>query len=119
MQRDDERAWYFPRYANTVARAAVACAVIFIALLGWASYAVVKSPYFSKQGVTRNQIVPFSHKHHVSGLGIDCRYCHTTAETSYFAGLPPTETCMHCHSQMWSNNPMLEPVRASFQRGEP
>jgi hypothetical protein len=67
--------------------------------------------------VVREQPVPFSHKHHVSGLGIDCRYCHTAVETSSFAGIPPTETCMSCHSQIWFDSPMLEPVRASFQTG--
>jgi hypothetical protein len=62
--------------------------------------------------------VPFSHQHHVTGLGIDCRYCHTSVETSSFAGIPPTKTCMNCHSQIWTNAPMLEPVRASYRSGE-
>jgi len=47
--------------------------------------------------------------------GIDCRYCHTSVETSTFAGIPPTKTCMNCHSQLWANSPFLEPVRASFR----
>jgi hypothetical protein len=47
--------------------------------------------------------------------GIDCRYCHTSVETSAFAGIPPTKTCMNCHSQIFSNSPFLEPVRASFR----
>ena len=64
------------------------------------------------------QPVPFSHAHHVGGLGIDCRYCHTTVETSSFANIPPTKTCMNCHSQIWSTSPTLEPVRASFRTGE-
>ena len=63
----------------------------------------------------REQPVPFSHEHHVHGLGIDCRYCHTSVETSAFAGMPPTYTCMSCHSQIWSDSPMLEPVRASLR----
>jgi hypothetical protein len=65
--------------------------------------------------VARPQPVPFSHQHHVSGLGIDCRYCHTSVETSSFAGIPPTKTCMNCHSQIWTKAPMLEPVRESFR----
>src|ERR1041384_58662 len=64
------------------------------------------------------QPIPFSHKHHVGDDGIDCRYCHQSVETSDFAGLPPTETCMSCHSQIWNNAAMLEPVRASFHTGE-
>ena len=64
------------------------------------------------------QPVPFSHQHHVTGLGIDCRYCHTSVETSSFAGIPPTKTCMNCHSQIWTNAKLLEPVRASYKSGE-
>jgi len=62
--------------------------------------------------------VPFSHQHHVAGLGIDCRYCHTSVETSSFAGIPPTKTCMNCHSQIWTNAELLEPVRASYRSGQ-
>jgi hypothetical protein len=65
------------------------------------------------------QPVPFSHKHHVMDDGIDCRYCHTTVEQSAFAGVPPTQTCMNCHSQIWAQSPVLEPVRESFQTGQP
>ena len=67
--------------------------------------------------MSRVQPVPFSHQHHVGGLGIDCRYCHTSVETSSFAGIPPTKTCMNCHAQIWTNAPMLEPVRESFRSG--
>ncbi len=70
-------------------------------------------------GIAIEQPVPFSHAHHVGGLGIDCRYCHTSVERSSFAGLPPTETCMTCHSQIWTNAAMLEPVRASLRDDTP
>ena len=60
------------------------------------------------------QPVPFSHQHHVGGLGIDCRYCHSTVAEGPRAGLPPTHTCMTCHSQIWTNAPMLAPVRQSL-----
>lgn len=66
-----------------------------------------------------DQPVPFSHEHHVKGLGIDCRYCHSTVEVSAFAGIPPTETCMTCHSQIWTNAEILEPVRSSYRTGTP
>jgi hypothetical protein len=61
------------------------------------------------------QPVPFSHQHHVGGLGVDCRYCHTSVEVSSFAGIPPTKTCMNCHAQIWTNAEMLAPVRESFR----
>lgn len=75
---------------------------------------VVRSDYVTRVGVAPEQPVPFSHEHHVAGLGIDCRYCHTSAETATNAGFPPTYTCMSCHSQIWTGAPMLEPVRRSL-----
>ena len=65
------------------------------------------------------QPVPFSHEHHVGGLGIDCRYCHTSVEKSSFAGMPSTHTCMSCHSQLYTEEEMLRPVRQSYQSNEP
>lgn len=78
-----------------------------------------RSSYKTNEGVVYEQPVPFSHDHHTAGLGIDCRYCHTSVETSAFAGIPSTEICMNCHKQIWVDSPMLEPVRASFREDEP
>ncbi len=108
----------FHRTANTIARAAIASAMLLGAAGGWTWHAVYWSPYTTRVGIPREQPVPFSHKHHVEGLGIDCRYCHTSVETSAIAGLPPTETCMSCHSQLWTDAPLLAPVRESFARQE-
>ena len=80
-------------------------------------FAFARSDFWTGVGTAPEQPVPFSHKHHVGGLGIDCRYCHTGVEESSFAGLPPTETCMTCHSQVWKDAPVLEPVRNSWQTG--
>ena len=74
----------------------------------------VRSAYATNVGVVREQPVPFSHQHHVNELGIDCRYCHTSVEDSHFAGIPPTKTCMNCHSQIWVGSDMLAPVRESY-----
>jgi hypothetical protein len=63
--------------------------------------------------------VPFSHARHVRSDEIDCRYCHTSVETSSFAGMPSTETCMHCHSQIGVQASVLAPVRDSLQTGRP
>lgn len=78
---------------------------------------IVRSPYQTREDLPRQQPVPFSHEHHVSGLGIDCRYCHTTVEESSFANIPATKICMNCHSQMWAVAPVLEPVRESYRSG--
>jgi hypothetical protein len=90
-------------------------AVFVVAALFWAAAQVQRSPYVTYAGVIRPQPAPFSHQHHVAGLGIDCRYCHTSVENSRFAGIPPTKTCMNCHAQIWTKAPMLEPVRESFR----
>lgn len=104
---------------NTIAKASIFGAVFIVAILGWLGYEMQKSPYFTEAGVIRAQPVPFSHEHHVSGLGIDCRYCHSSVETSAFAGIPPTKTCMTCHSQIWTNAQMLQPVRDSWSNDRP
>lgn len=104
----------FHRSFNTISRVSIFGALFLLAGLGWAYDRYVRSDYVTGIAVVREQPVPFSHKHHVSGLGIDCRYCHTSVEESGFAGIPPTRTCMNCHSQIWTNSPLLAPVRQSY-----
>lgn len=105
--------------ANTVARL-VLLAIPTVPLASvLLTYALMRSPYVTAENVTREQPVPFSHEHHVGQDGIDCRYCHTSAAVSAFAGLPPTETCMTCHSQLWTEAPVLAPARASLATGRP
>ncbi len=108
----------FHRSANTIARVSIFAAVVLIAgLLGIADQ-VQRSPWVTGVNVAREQPIQFSHERHVAGNGIDCRYCHTSVEDSAFAGIPPTKTCMNCHSQIFSNAPFLEPVRESFRTGK-
>jgi hypothetical protein len=102
---------------NTFSRVSIFGALFILAGLAWVGAGVARSPYVTQAGVVREQPVPFSHKHHVSGLGIDCRYCHTTVEESAFAGIPSTRTCMTCHSQVWTEAPILEAVRESYRSG--
>ena len=109
----------FQRRSNTVARASILAFVFLIILCGWGLHAVFWSPFTTQVGVPLEQPVPFSHQHHVGGLGIDCRYCHSSVETSAFAGMPQTETCMTCHSRVWPDAPMLEPVRQSLATQTP
>ena len=108
----------FPRSANWASRASLLLLVIIVGLGLAILLNINRIDYVSKVNVPVDQPVPFSHKHHVTGMGIDCRYCHTNVEESAFAGIPPTETCMTCHAQIWSDAPMLEPVRASFRDGK-
>ncbi len=107
----------FHRSTNTISRATIYGAVLLVATLLWACMEFQRSPYVTYEKVVKPQPVPFSHQHHVAGLGIDCRYCHTSVEVSGFAGIPPTKTCMNCHSQIWTGAPILEPVRESFRTG--
>jgi len=109
----------FQRYTNTLAPASIVAVFIALSAAVWGMHAIIFSPYATEVGQPVSQVVPFSHQHHVAGLGIDCRYCHTGVETSAFAGLPATETCMTCHSQIWRDAPMLEPVRQSWATGQP
>jgi hypothetical protein len=105
--------------ANTVIRLGLLMMVLIAAGSLWFFEMMQRSTYYSQRGIVHPQPVPFSHEHHVGGLGLDCRYCHTSVEDSSFAGLPPTRTCMNCHAQIWTNSDMLQPVRESFRSGKP
>jgi hypothetical protein len=108
----------FHRSTNTISRVSIFGGLLFLIALVAALAAINESPYVTEVGVARSQPVPFSHKHHVGDEGIDCRYCHTSVEESSFAGIPPTKTCMNCHSQIWADSPALAPVRDSFRTGK-
>ena len=109
----------FHRSTNTISRVSIYGAVILIAVLGYAVNVVNQTSYVTEVHNARPQPVPFSHKHHVGELGLDCRYCHSTVEVSSSAGMPPTQTCMACHSQIWAGAAILEPVRASYRDSTP
>ncbi len=103
---------------NTFSKVSIFGALFLVGGLLWMLSVVNRSGYVTQADVAREQPVPFSHKHHVGELGIDCRYCHTSVEDSSSANIPPTQTCMNCHAQIWSDSPTLEPVRASYRTGE-
>ena len=109
----------FPRTANALARASLAILLVVVATGGWVVLTAMRSSWATKQFEYVEQPIQFSHAHHAGGMGIDCRYCHTSVENSAFAGIPPTKTCMNCHAQIWTNAPILEPVRASFRNETP
>src|ERR1700694_3772346 len=108
----------FHRSSNSLAKVSIAGAGILAGTILIAAYSLDGGSYTTDVAVVKDQPVPYSHKHHITDDGIDCRYCHTSVEKSAVAGLPATEICMSCHSQIWSNAAILEPVRASFRTGE-
>jgi hypothetical protein len=105
----------FDRSANALARTSLVAVLALVLLIGWTVFTLMRSSWATRQHEYIEQPIQFSHAHHVGGMGIDCRYCHTSVEQSSFAGIPPTKTCMNCHSQIWTAAPILEPVRASFR----
>src|SRR5262249_6443748 len=107
----------FHRSTNTISRVSLFGGIGIIVVLVATLAAINRSSYVTEVGVARSQPVQFSHKHHVSDDGIYCRCCHTAAEQASFAVTPPSKTCRNCHTQIWYDSPMLEPVRESFRSG--
>jgi hypothetical protein len=108
----------FDRSSNALARMSLVLTGLIVIALGVTLNSLQRSPWVTRQGQRPDQPVPFSHKHHVQGLGLQCQYCHVTVEKSSYAGIPPTKTCMNCHAQIWTNAALLEPVRHSWATGE-
>lgn len=107
----------FDRSSNALARMSLVLTGLIVIALGVTLDQLQRSPWVTRQGQRPDQPVPFSHKHHVQGLGLQCQYCHTTVERSSYAGIPPTKTCLNCHAQIWTNAQLLEPVRQSWVTG--
>jgi hypothetical protein len=108
----------FDRSSNALARASLVLSGLIVIALGVGLNSLQRSPWVTRQGQRPDQPVPFSHKHHVEGLGLQCQYCHTSVEKSSYAGIPPTKTCINCHAQIWTNAELLQPVRHSWATGE-
>jgi len=107
----------FDRSSNALARASLVLTGLIVIALGVGLNSLQRSPWVTRQGQRPDQPVPFSHKHHVEGLGLQCQYCHTSVEKSSYAGIPPTKTCINCHAQIWTNAELLQPVRQSWATG--
>ncbi len=107
----------FDRSSNALARLSLVLTGLIVIALGVTLDQLQRSPWVTRQGQRADQPIPFSHKHHVEGLGLQCQYCHTSVEKSSYAGIPPTKTCMNCHAQIWTNANLLEPVRESWATG--
>jgi hypothetical protein len=109
----------FPKSANAWSKASIIALVFVVLGVGWLVLALQRSDFVTGANNFVMQPVQFSHQHHAGGIGIECRYCHTSVEVSPSAGIPPTKTCINCHSQIWNTSPYLEPVRASFRDDKP
>ncbi len=109
----------FHPFADTVARFILVAALVLPFVAIGIGYWLSASEYSTGRTLTTDQPIAFSHQHHVGGLGLDCRYCHSGVETSPVAGLPPTHTCMTCHSQLYTQTAMLAPVRESLANNAP
>jgi len=109
----------FPKSANAWSKASIIAVVFVLIGAGWAVLTLQRSDLVTSANQFIEQPVQFSHQHHAGGIGIECRYCHTSVEVSPSAGIPPTKTCINCHSQIWNQSPYLEPVRASFRDDKP
>jgi hypothetical protein len=108
----------FDRSSNALARMSLVLTGLIVIALGVTLDQLQRSPWVTRQGQRPDQPIPFSHKHHVQGLGLQCQYCHTSVEQSSYAGIPPTRTCMNCHAQIWTNAELLQPVRDSWYSGQ-
>ncbi len=107
----------FDRSSNALARMSLVLTGLIVIALGVTLDSLQRSPWVTRQGQRPDQPIPFSHKHHVEGLGLQCQYCHTSVEKSSYSGIPPTKTCINCHAQTWTNAELLEPVRQSWATG--
>jgi hypothetical protein len=108
----------FPRWSNLLLPVALIVgltAPLYVVMM----VAYGFSPKTTDVGYQPEQPVPFSHLIHSGQLGIDCRYCHTSVEDASHSVIPPTQTCMNCHSQVHLESKKLEPVRESWATGEP
>jgi hypothetical protein len=109
----------FRKSANTLSKVSIFGLLSLVGGLILLAIVLARSSYVTRQQIFVEQPLQFSHMHHVTDDGIDCRYCHTSVETSSFAGIPPTKTCMNCHSVLFANAAFLEPVRGSFRDNRP
>jgi hypothetical protein len=108
----------FPKSANKLPLQIIIF-VIVLAGVVTAATTYYATPKYTRAGYAPVQPVPFSHQLHNGQLGIDCRYCHSNIEKSGFANIPASQTCMNCHSLIKTDSPLLAPVRASHESGNP
>ncbi len=109
----------FPPRSNVFARVSILVVLILLVVITVFLILWLHSSKFNQVGVTVGQPVPFPHSFHVGVVGLNCRYCHDSVDKSGFADLPPTETCMSCHSQIALQSPLLIPIRESWKTGQP
>ncbi|MEZ6087828.1 MAG: cytochrome c3 family protein [Pirellulaceae bacterium] len=109
----------FSRSSDTIFRAVFIGLLVVVCGVVGTMFALARSSYLTGKDITVEQPIPFSHRHHVADIGIDCRYCHRGVETSAHAGIPSSQICMNCHRKLWNHSEMLKPVRVSYREDKP
>ena len=107
----------FPEWTNHVPRKLLIGLILTVNVIIFGIWYYF-SPEFTDVGYAPKQPVPYSHQIHVQKLGLDCQYCHTSVWVSKQANVPPTQTCMNCHSQIKTDSEKLAPIRESWETGE-
>jgi menaquinone reductase, multiheme cytochrome c subunit len=118
MKQDQSSSFLFPKWVDELKPLVLACGLglpVFLVFLVWYG----GSPATTAVGYAPVQPVPYSHALHAGQMGMDCRYCHTTVEIAAHAAIPPTQTCMNCHTNIKGASPKLLPVRSSNATGMP
>lgn len=108
----------FPKWTNRLP----AMAILFVLLFGGGAVTGIWyyfTPKYTRVGYQPIQPVPFPHSVHVDQVGLDCRYCHSQVEKSWYSNLPSSSTCLNCHNQILTEDPRLAIVRESAQSGNP
>jgi hypothetical protein len=93
-------------------------AVVF--LIPVVAYAVVTMfPTASNQGYMPEQPIPYSHKLHAGQYKIDCLYCHSNADKSQHATIPPVSVCMNCHKVVKTDSPWIQKLTQAYNENRP
>ena len=104
---------------NSLARTSLLVGALLAAIIPALLAVYIRSDFYSRVRDPLSQPIPFSHERHVAGNGMDCRYCHTSVENAAFAGIPATETCMTCHSQVLAGTTLIQNIQTSWDTDKP
>lgn len=104
----------YKKFSNVIISSGLIIVLIILAASMWYLYY-----FYPSSLIGPKQPIPFSHRLHVTDKQIDCRYCHSYVDKSKYAGLPPVETCMHCHKYIITNLPQIVTLRNHYAENRP